>query len=130
MKHRLVVAALLAQDVVARARAEFDALVHEGDDDMTPDEVIAAARRHEAEAIVFTNTLPLSAGMIAQLPPSVRVGATSSVGYDHIDVAAAKAAGSGGFKHAWRADRLHGGFHHDAVAGCGAACVRIRPDHA
>ena len=36
---------------------------------------------------------PLQAA-IAQLPASVRVGATSSVGYDHIDVAAAKARGN------------------------------------
>ena len=49
----------------------------------------AGARR--ADAIMFTNTLPLTADAIAQLPASVRVGATSSVGYDHIDVAAAKA---------------------------------------
>ena len=42
---------------------------------------------------MFTNTLPLTADAIARLPASVRVGATSSVGYDHIDVAAAKARG-------------------------------------
>jgi lactate dehydrogenase-like 2-hydroxyacid dehydrogenase len=33
----------------------------------------------------------LTAEAIERLPPSVRVGATSSVGYDHIDLAAAKA---------------------------------------
>jgi hydroxypyruvate reductase len=42
---------------------------------------------------MFSNTLPLTAEAIARLPASVRVGATSSVGYDHIDVAAAKARG-------------------------------------
>lgn len=93
MKHRLLVAALLARDVVARAQDEFDALVHEGEDDMTAEQVIEAAGTHAAEAILFTNTLPLRAEVIARLPASVRAGATSSVGYDHIDVTAAKARG-------------------------------------
>ena len=90
MKSRLVVAALLPRDVVARARDAFDVLVVEGSDDMTAPETVDAAIRHRADAILFTNTLPLSAEAIVALPPSVRVGATSSVGYDHIDVAAAK----------------------------------------
>ncbi|HTW68503.1 MAG TPA: D-glycerate dehydrogenase [Acetobacteraceae bacterium] len=93
MKSRLVVAALLPRDVIARARGEFDALVVDGSDDMTAPETVDAAIRHGADAILFTNTLPLSAEVIVSLPPNVRVGATVSVGYDHIDVAAAKARG-------------------------------------
>ena len=93
MKQRLVLAALMPRDVVIRARDEFDALVVEGRDDMTAGQVVEAATRHRADAIMFVNTLPLSAEVIARLPASVRVGATSSVGYDHIDVAAAKARG-------------------------------------
>jgi lactate dehydrogenase-like 2-hydroxyacid dehydrogenase len=93
MPSRLVLAALMPPDVVARAREEFDAVVVEGQDDMTAEQVVEATNAHRADAIMFVNTLPLSAGVIAQLPPSVRVGATSSVGYDHIDVAAAKARG-------------------------------------
>ena len=46
MKSRLVVAALLPHDVVTRAREEFDALVVDGDDDMTADETVQ--RRHAA----------------------------------------------------------------------------------
>jgi lactate dehydrogenase-like 2-hydroxyacid dehydrogenase len=93
MQSRLVLAALMPSDVVTRARNEFDALVVEGKDDMTAAQVIEAAAAHRADAIMFTNTLPLTADAIARLPASVRVGATSSVGYDHIDVAAAKARG-------------------------------------
>ena len=93
MPSRLVCAALMPRDVVTRARRDFDAWVVDGDNDMTAAEVIHAASAHRAEAILFTNTLPLSAAVIAQLPDTVRVGATSSVGYDHIDVAAAKARG-------------------------------------
>jgi lactate dehydrogenase-like 2-hydroxyacid dehydrogenase len=93
MKPRLVLASLTTTAVVARASAEFDAIVHQGPDDMTVAEVTAAASSHKAEAILFANTLPLNADAIAGLPASVRVGATSSVGFDHIDLAAAKARG-------------------------------------
>nr|ART90387.1 D-3-phosphoglycerate dehydrogenase [uncultured bacterium] len=93
MQPRLVLAALMPRDVVSRARADFDAVVVDGKDDMTAAQVIEAATAHRADAIMFTNTLPLTADAIARLPASVRIGATSSVGYDHIDVAAAKARG-------------------------------------
>jgi len=76
-----------------RAMREFDAVIAAGPDDMTVAEVTAAATEHKADAIMFTNTLPLTAAALSGLPPTVRVGATSSVGYDHIDVAAAKARG-------------------------------------
>jgi lactate dehydrogenase-like 2-hydroxyacid dehydrogenase len=93
MKQRLVLGCLTTTDVIARAEAEFDTIVLDGPSDMTVPEITAAAASHGAQAILFTNTLPLSADAIAGLPESVRVGATSSVGYDHIDVAAAKARG-------------------------------------
>jgi lactate dehydrogenase-like 2-hydroxyacid dehydrogenase len=91
MRRRLVLACLTTTDVVARARAEFDAVVAEGPADMTVPEVIRAAAVHQADAILFTNTLPLDAAAITALPGTVKVGATSSVGYDHIDVMAARA---------------------------------------
>jgi hydroxypyruvate reductase len=93
MKPRLVVAALLPGAVVARAREEFDALVHPGPADMTREEVLDAAHRHRAEGLLFVNTLRFDADLVARLPASLRVGATSSVGYDHVDVAAAAARG-------------------------------------
>ncbi len=93
MKPRLLVAALHTRDVIDRARVEFDALVHEGADDMNPEEVIAASVRHRAQGILFVNTLRFDAALISHLPASLRIGATSSVGHDHIDAAAAKARG-------------------------------------
>ena len=93
MKPRLVLGCLTTADVVARARAEFDAIVVDGPSDMTIAEITRAAAAHQAEALLFTNTLPLNAAAIATLPESVRVGATSSVGYDHVDVPAARARG-------------------------------------
>jgi len=92
-KPRLVLACLMPTDVNTRAREDFDALIVDGKDDMTVPQVLDAAARHQADAIMFTNTLPLDAAAVAALPVSVRVGATSSVGYDHIAVAAAKQRG-------------------------------------
>ena len=93
MKPRLVLACLTTTDVINRARAEFNAVITDGPSDMTAPEVIRAAAVHQAEAILFTNTLPLNASAIEALPNTVRVGATSSVGHDHIDVIAARARG-------------------------------------
>jgi len=93
MKPRLVLACLMPVDVNIRAREEFDALIVDGQNDMTGAEMAGAVTSHRADAVMFTNTLPLNADLIAQLPGSVKVGATSSVGYDHIDVAAAKQRG-------------------------------------
>lgn len=93
MKPRLVLACLMPTDVNIRASEDFDALIVRGKNDMTGAEVIEAAEKHAADAIMFTNTLPLTAEAIAALPARVKVGATSSVGYDHIDVAAAKRRG-------------------------------------
>jgi lactate dehydrogenase-like 2-hydroxyacid dehydrogenase len=92
-KPRLVLGCLTTTGVVARARADFDAVVAEGPADMTVAEITRAVAAHQAEAIVFTNTLPLDAAAIAALPATVRAGATISVGYDHIDVIAARARG-------------------------------------
>jgi hydroxypyruvate reductase len=93
MKPRLVLASLMPLDVNIRARQEFDALIVDGNNDMTGTEVANAAATHHADAVMFTNTLPLNADLIARLPASVRVGATSSVGFDHVDVAAARQRG-------------------------------------
>ncbi|MDE2006218.1 MAG: D-glycerate dehydrogenase [Rhodospirillales bacterium] len=93
IKPRILVAALLPDAVTARAASEFDALIHRGADDMSADQVVAAADAHRPEAILFTNTLRFDAALIARLPATLRIGATSSVGYDHVEVAAARARG-------------------------------------
>jgi lactate dehydrogenase-like 2-hydroxyacid dehydrogenase len=93
MKSKLILGCLTTTDVVARARQEFDAIIAPGPNDMTVPEIVEAATRHQADAIAFTNTLPLNAAAVAALPACVKVGATISVGYDHFDTAAARARG-------------------------------------
>lgn len=93
MKPRIVVSGLMPPDVVARARAEFDTLAVEGSKDMTLEEALQALARHRADGLLLTSTLKLDGAAILRLPAHVKVAATSSVGFDHIDVPAAKARG-------------------------------------
>lgn len=91
-KHRLVVARPMPQAVTDRASGEFDAVLSDSAD-MPPDAVLQALDGHKADALFFSSNLKLNAEMIGRLPASVRVAATCSVGFDHIDVPAAKARG-------------------------------------
>ena len=93
MKPQIVVSGLMPPDVVARARAEFDTLAVEGSKDMTLEEALQALARHRADGLLLTSTLKLDGAAILRLPAHVKVAATSSVGFDHIDVPAAKARG-------------------------------------
>jgi lactate dehydrogenase-like 2-hydroxyacid dehydrogenase len=47
----------------------------------------------KADALMLTSHLAFKADMIARVPETVKIAATCSVGYEHIDVAAAKARG-------------------------------------
>jgi lactate dehydrogenase-like 2-hydroxyacid dehydrogenase len=92
MRPRVVVASLFPADVVARARTEFEAVVAQ-EADMSLDQAIEALAAHQARGLLLTSTLKLDAAAVARLPSELKVAATSSVGFEHIDVAAAKARG-------------------------------------
>ncbi len=92
MAHRIVCARRVPPRVAARMRAEFDAVLHD-DRDLTHAEALAALADHQAEALFFHSGFRLDAATIAALPASVRVAATASVGFDHVDVAAAQSRG-------------------------------------
>jgi len=74
-----------------RVEAAFDLVAP--DRHLKTDELIALATEHKADAVLMSLGMPMRAEHIAQLPATVRVMATTSVGYDHIDVAAANARG-------------------------------------
>jgi lactate dehydrogenase-like 2-hydroxyacid dehydrogenase len=78
--------------VAARARKEFAALLPEADL-MNLDEAISLLAEHHAPALLVAGRVKLGATEIARLPQELRVIATYSVGYDQIDVAAARARG-------------------------------------
>jgi lactate dehydrogenase-like 2-hydroxyacid dehydrogenase len=74
-----------------RVEAAFDLAAP--DRHLKTDELIALATEHMADAVLMSLGMPMRGEHIARLPATVRVMATTSVGYDHIDVAAANARG-------------------------------------
>jgi len=87
----LLVTRQLPDEVAERAQREFDARLNQPDLQWSPDEIVALAQGCDAVLCFSTDRLPTPT--IAALPASVRAMATCSVGYDHIDVAAARARG-------------------------------------
>lgn len=92
MKPRLIVSRQMPTAVGARIRAEFECPFPDGQD-MDAATVLGLLEETQAEALLFTSHLKLNPEMIAALPARVKIAATCSVGYDHVDVAAAQARG-------------------------------------
>ncbi len=91
-KPRLIVSRQMPPAVQARITAEFDT-PHPGDRDLDVDTTLDLLERTGATALLISSHQKLSADVIARLPDTVRIAATASVGFDHIDVSAAKARG-------------------------------------
>jgi glyoxylate reductase len=77
--------------VEARATRDYDARLNPDDRAYGPEALIAATEG--ADGLLPCPTERLSADVIERLPESVRIIATFSVGYDHIDLEAAKRRG-------------------------------------
>ncbi len=92
MKPRLIVSRQMPAPVGARIGAAFDCPWPDGRD-MDAEEMLRAVRDTRAEALLFSSHLKLGAEVIARIPDHVRIAATCSVGFEHIDVAAARARG-------------------------------------
>jgi lactate dehydrogenase-like 2-hydroxyacid dehydrogenase len=87
----LLVTRQLPPAVEARAVREFDARLNSADAPRSEADVLRLAAG--AAAILCAPGNRMDADAIRKLPESVKVIATFSVGYDHIDVAAARARG-------------------------------------
>ncbi|HMA49498.1 MAG TPA: D-glycerate dehydrogenase [Magnetospirillaceae bacterium] len=90
-KPRLVVAPGLPRAVFDSLSERFDAIG--GDGNMSVEEALAQVEQHRADALLVSHRHKMTAEAIARLPAPVKVLATVTVGYDHIDVPAAKAKG-------------------------------------
>lgn len=90
MKAKIVVTRTMTDPVMERIRSEFDAILPPAAG-LTPDETIAALHEHRAEGLLFTSGTKFDAAFIDRLPGHLQIAATCSVGFDHIDIAAAKA---------------------------------------
>jgi lactate dehydrogenase-like 2-hydroxyacid dehydrogenase len=86
-KPRVLATRHFPQDVEARLTANFDARLNLEDKLFDGPSLIKAAQGFDA--IMCAAGDPLNAATVANLPASVRMIATFSVGYEHVDVAAA-----------------------------------------
>ncbi|WP_413561172.1 2-hydroxyacid dehydrogenase [Bdellovibrio sp. HCB209] len=91
MKHSILLPYRAPQNVAILANQRFDAVI--ADRELTIDEVIALAHEKQARGMVVVPKQKITKEVLEKLPESVKVIATSSVGFDHLDVAAAKARG-------------------------------------
>jgi len=91
MKPVVLVTRKLPEAVEDRLRRDYQPRLNPDDRLYSRDALIEAAAG--ADAIIPCHTERFSAEVIAQLPASVRIIANFSVGYDHVDVEAAKGRG-------------------------------------
>lgn len=89
----LLVTRKLPADIEARAARDYDARLNPHDEPWFRDGMEIARRATEARAdgVLIAAGDPMGAAVFAALPDSVKVVTTFSVGYDHVDVAAARA---------------------------------------
>jgi lactate dehydrogenase-like 2-hydroxyacid dehydrogenase len=87
----VLIARRVPEAVAARAQKEFGAVI--ADHDMDAEEALAVVAENGLAALVTGPKVRLTAAHAAKLPPSLKIVANTSVGYDHMDAAACKAAG-------------------------------------
>lgn len=90
-KPTVLVTRRLPQAVEQRLQRDYDARLNTHDEVYSSDQLLELA--NGAIAIIPCHTERLNADVIARLPASVRAICSFSVGYDHIDLAAAKKRG-------------------------------------
>ena len=90
-KPKIRVTRKLPDEVETRLRDHYTALLNSNDRVLTPSELLAGAS--DCDGLLVTPGDKFPAHVIAQLPASIRIIASFSVGHDHIDVAAARAKG-------------------------------------
>lgn len=88
---KLVLSLPIPAPVRARAEALFDCV--EPPKHIGTERLIEAAIANKADALLISLGIPMKADAIARLPESVKIIASTSVGFDHIDVPAANARG-------------------------------------
>lgn len=88
---RIFVARAMPPNVHARVVADYEATTNQDDHVFSRDELLSRAAGHEA--MIVTSSERMDAGLIAALPAELRIISTFTVGYEHIDLAAASARG-------------------------------------
>lgn len=88
---RILITRILPDQVMARAGDAYETSVSENDEVLNADQIAAMA--HGCDGLLVTPSEKITAGVIDALPDSIRIIATFSVGYDHIDTDAATRRG-------------------------------------
>jgi len=91
-KSSVVIAYSAPDTVLERASLEFKATLAR-ERDFSISELLDAAQEQQAAAIVVSGSHRLDEAAIAALPGTLRILATATVGFDHLDIAAARARG-------------------------------------
>jgi glyoxylate reductase len=86
---RLLVTRRLPQEVENRLAGAYGAELNADDHPMSEAEILAGASGKDA-LLITPMDKSFAAGIIAKLPPTIRIIATFSVGYEHVDIAAAR----------------------------------------
>jgi lactate dehydrogenase-like 2-hydroxyacid dehydrogenase len=90
-KPKLLIARKLRPVVEARAARDYDVVLNSDDRVLSKAELIAACRK--VDAVLPCHSEHFSAEVIAAIGSGLKIIANHSVGTDHVDLAAAKAAG-------------------------------------
>lgn len=90
-KPRLLITRKLRPAVEARAARDYDVTLNPDDRVLSPDDLIAACQG--MDAVLPCHSERFGAEVIGALGPRLRIIANHSVGTDHVDLAAARAAG-------------------------------------
>ncbi|NQZ98809.1 MAG: D-glycerate dehydrogenase [Myxococcales bacterium] len=90
-RKRLLITRRLTEAVLARIGRDYEGVLNTDDRPLTGDEIVA--RAEGCDGVICAPGDPLDGDVVSRLPDSVRAIATFSVGYDHLDVAAAKQRG-------------------------------------
>lgn len=91
MKPKLFIARKLRDVVEARAARDYQVILNPEDRLFSPDELIAVCRT--VDAVLPCHSERFSAEVIAAIGPGLKIIANHSVGTDHVDLSAARAAG-------------------------------------
>jgi len=88
---KLLVTRQFPDDVLARCEQDYTCSLNPDDANWNGDDLLGRAAGHDA--ILLSSNSKFSADVIPRLPDSVKILATFSVGFEHIDIDAAKAKG-------------------------------------
>lgn len=81
------------ENVEAALRQRYDLSINENDQILSPDEIVNHA--HGSQVLFASATEQITESVLHRLSPALRHVATLSVGYDHIDIDAARTLGIG-----------------------------------